>query len=191
MADVLFGDYSPAGRLPITFVKSESDLPPILNYSMKKRTYRYLEIEPLYPFGFGLSYTTFEYSNLTLNPKEIKAGEDLEVSVDVQNVGKMDSDEVVQVHLKDMEASVRVPNYQLSGVKRAYLKTGEKKQISFTIKARQMGVINRLGKCILEPGEFKILINGCQPDKRSLELLGAKPLEETFKVSGEKMELQY
>ncbi len=191
IADVIFGDYSPAGRLPITVYKATTDLPPITDVSMKGRTYRYLETEPLYSFGYGLSYTKFKYDNLRLSSHEIKSGSNLEISVDVENIGKKMSDEVIQLYLKDLEASVRVPHHQLSGFTRITLKPGEKKTVSFSITARQMALITEEGKCKLEPGEFKITVGGCQPDNRSKALLGDVLIEDVFRVTGNILELQY
>lgn len=191
IADVLFGDYSPAGRLPITFVKNESDLPPFVNYSMKERTYRYLTKEPLYPFGFGLSFTKFDYSDLSLSAKDIQTGNDIEASVMVKNIGQVPSDEVVQLYLKDEQASVRVSRWQLRGVKRLHLNPGEKQNISFVITARQMALITYEGKCVLEPGMFKVFLGGSQPDDRSFQLTGTKVLEAQFNVKGNKIELEY
>jgi len=191
LADVIFGDYSPAGRLPITFPKSESDLPAFLDYRMKERTYKYMKEEPLYPFGFGLSYTKFEYSNLKLSSREIESGEPLEVSVDVKNIGGFVSDEVIQLYLKDIAATVRVPRYQLQGFKRINLKPGEKKTVSFKVTARQMALINYEGKAILEPGKFKVFIGGCQPNSQSQELSRTDVFEEEFEVKGTTLELEY
>ncbi|NVM55305.1 MAG: glycoside hydrolase family 3 C-terminal domain-containing protein [Candidatus Helarchaeota archaeon] len=191
IADVIFGDYSPAGRLPITVYKSTADLPPITDVRMKGRTYRYLETEPLYPFGYGLSFTSFKYSNLKLSAQEIKAGDDLEVSVEVENTGDRTGDEVVQLYLEDLEASVRVPHCQLSGFKRIPLKPGEKKTVSFTLTARQMALITNKGNCVLEPGKFRVSVGGCQPDSRSKDLLGDVVVTTTFEVTGAELEVTY
>lgn len=191
IADVLFGDYNPAGRLPITFVRSLDDLPPFTDYSMKGRTYRYFEREPLYPFGYGLSYTTFEYSNLRMSAERITAGDSLEVSVDVQNRGSMTGDEVVQLYLSDIEASVAVPIRQLQGIQRISLEPGQKKTVSFTITPRQMALIDNDGKCVLEPGLFQVSVGGFQPDGRSQALTGAKPLVGVFEVIGQSLALEY
>ncbi len=191
LADVLFGDYSPAGRLPVTVYRSTEDLPPITDVSMKGRTYRYIETEPLYPFGYGLSYTKFKYSNLKLSAQELRAGEDLTISIDVENIGDHLGDEVIQLYLKDLEASVRVPHHQLTGFKRINLKPGEKQSVSFLITARQMALITKEGKCILEPGKFKVTVGGCQPDSRSKTLLGDIYLEDIFEIMGNKLELEY
>ncbi len=191
LADVLFGDYSPAGRLPITYFRSTQDLPPITDVSMKGRTYRYLETEPLYPFGYGLSYTQFKYSNLKLSAPEVHAGEDLEVTVDLENVGDRASDEVVQLYLKDLDASVTVPHHQLSGFKRVTLNPGEKQTVAFNLTARQMALITEEGKCILEPGTFRVIVGGSQPDDRSKALMGQAPLDQEFNVTGKPIELEY
>lgn len=191
IADVLFGDYNPGGRLPVTFVKSVEQLPPFTDYSMKGRTYRYMEDEPLYPFGYGLSYTTFEYSNLRLSAEVIEAGQSLTISVDVKNTGKMAGDEVVQLYLKDLEASVDVPIHELKGFERVKLQPGESTTVTFTLIPRQMALIDNDGRCILEPGKFRVMVGGRQPDKRSEALAGTAILTGEFEVIGERMELEY
>lgn len=162
IADVLFGDYNPAGRLPVTFYKSVDQLPPFDDYKMEGRTYRYFRGEPLYPFGYGLSYTKFEYGNLRMN-KSIKAGENLQVSVDVKNTGKRAGDEVVQLYVADPSTAVSVPIRSLAGVERLHLKPGEKRQVKFTLTPRQMSVVTNDGKRLLEPGELNISVGGGQP----------------------------
>jgi len=135
LADVLFGDYNPAGRLPVTFYKSEDQLPPFDDYSMKGRTYRYFEGEPLYPFGYGLSYTTFAYRNLRA-PDEARAGSPVKVSVDVENSGKRDGEEVVQLYVK-YPGVVR----ELRGFERVPLRAGEKKTVEFTVTRATAGEV--------------------------------------------------
>ncbi|MGD0365151.1 MAG: glycoside hydrolase family 3 C-terminal domain-containing protein, partial [Bryobacteraceae bacterium] len=135
LADVLFGDYNPAGKLPVTFYKSEDQLPPFDDYSMKGRTYRYFEGEPLYPFGYGLSYTTFSYRNLQA-PDEARTGNPVKVSVEVQNSGKRDGEEVVQLYIKH-PGVVR----ELQGFERVALRAGEKKTVNFTISRGMAGEI--------------------------------------------------
>jgi beta-glucosidase len=163
LADVLFGDYNPAGRLPITFYKSVSQLPPFDDYRMEGKTYRYFKGEPLYPFGYGLSYTRFKYDNLKLNSKRVKPTENVRVSVDVQNVGERAGDEVAQLYLTDSAASVPVPIRSLKGIQRLYLKPGEKRRISFTLTPRDLSLIDNRGRRVLEPGEFSISVGGKQP----------------------------
>jgi beta-glucosidase len=178
IADVLFGNYNPAGRLPVTFYKSVDQLPPFADYSMQGRTYRYFKGEPLYPFGFGLSYTKFDYSNLRFIPKSIKAGQPITVTVDVTNVGEIDGDDVVQLYLTDMAASAPVPIRTLVGFDRIPLRPREKRTVTFTITARQMSLINDNGKRVIEPGEFAISIGGGQPG------FNAALLSASFRVSG-------
>lgn len=164
IADVLFGDYNPAGRLPVTYYKSVDQLPPFESYDMKGRTYRYFDKKPLYPFGFGLSYTKFKYSNLKL-PAIISAEKHFEVSVDVTNIGDLDGDEVVELYLKDEKASTPRPKLQLEGFERINLKKGETKTVSFTITPRQLSLINKKGQRVVEPGWFTISVGGKQPDE--------------------------
>ena len=124
VAEALFGRFSPGGRLPVTFVRSVDQLPPFTDYSMKGRTYRYMESEPLYPFGYGLGYSSFRYENLSLSPASVPAGRDLAVTVKVTSTGTVEADEVVQVYLSDLESSVRVPRWQLAGFSRVRLQPG-------------------------------------------------------------------
>jgi beta-glucosidase len=163
IADVLFGNYNPGGRLPVTFYKSVDQLPPFTDYSMVNRTYRYFKGEPLYPFGFGLSFTKFKYSNLKLNAKGIRAGEDVTITAEVKNVGDVAGDEVVQLYVTDLAATVPVPIRSLAGVKRLFLKPGEKRSVSFMLSARQMSIVDDQGRRMIEPGEFVVSVGGEQP----------------------------
>jgi beta-glucosidase len=167
LADALFGDYNPAGRLPVTFYKSIDQLPPFTDYSMQGRTYRYFKGEPLYPFGFGLSYTNFKYGNLRLSPKTIRAGQQITVSADVTNAGNRAGDEVIQMYIKDVAASMPVPIHALAGIRRVSLKPGEKQRVSFILAPGQMSLIDNNGKRIIEPGEFQVSLGGQQPGKAS------------------------
>ena len=162
VADVLFGDYNPAGRLPATWYRSVSQLPEYTDYDMEGRTYRYFRGDPLYPFGYGLSYTTFEYHNLQY-PEKINAGEDLVVTVEVANTGELDGDEVVQLYLTDEKASTPRPLRSLCGFERVHLKRGERKQIAFNINARQLSMINDKDLRVIEPGWFTLSAGGGQP----------------------------
>jgi len=163
IADVLFGDYNPAGRLPVTFYKSIDQLPPFTDYRMQGRTYRYFKGEPLYPFGFGLSFTKFKYDKLKLSSSRLNAGTGLNATAEVQNVGVRPGDEVVQLYVSDSAASVPVPIRSLAGMRRVYLRPGEKRSISFTVTPMQMSVIDNNGKRVIEPGEFTVSIGGAQP----------------------------
>jgi len=182
LAQILFGDYSPSGRLPLTFYKSAEQLPDFKDYAMEGRTYRYFKDTPLYPFGYGLSYTTFIYTDLVIDKQEINAGEDINVSVSVKNTGTMLADEVVQVYIKDHESTYRVANHSLCGFKRVSLNPGESKTVSFTVKSENMGVITDDGERIIEAGNFTIFVGGQQPDNRSYELTGTNCLDAKFKI---------
>jgi beta-glucosidase len=171
LADVLFGDYNPAGRLPVTFYKSVDQLPPFEDYNMKGRTYRYSEGGPLFPFGYGLSYTRLKYQNLSV-PEEVRAGEDVRISVEVQNVGKSAGDEVVELYVKALKASTAVPISSLEGFKRIHLKPGETKVVEFKLEPRQLSVFNslkgnRVTKYVVEPGPFEIAVGGVQPETKA------------------------
>lgn len=152
-----------------------------------------MESAPLYPFGYGLSYTSFEYSNLKVSREELSTedNDDLLVSVEVENTGKLAGDEVVQLYIKDLEASVRVPHWQLNGVQRIHLQPGEKARVEFTLTKRQFALIDEEGKCLLEPGVFRIYVGGQQPDERSKELTGQEVLSTEIKYTGTSVEMEY
>lgn len=162
IADVLFGDYNPAGRLPVTYYSSVQQLPPFEEYDMSNRTYRYFTGKPLYPFGYGLSYTTFSYTDLDL-PENIVAGSDLTISVKVTNTGPVAGDEVVQLYLTDEKASTPRPLRQLEGFRRIHLKAGESTTVSFTLEAGQFSIINAKEIRVIEPGWFTLAVGGRQP----------------------------
>ncbi|MET0646332.1 MAG: glycoside hydrolase family 3 C-terminal domain-containing protein [Pyrinomonadaceae bacterium] len=163
LADVLFGDYNPAGRLPVTFYKAVDQLPPFESYAMEGRTYRFFKGQPLYPFGHGLSYTRFIYSGLKVSSPRVSPTQSVTVSATVENAGRVEGDEVVQLYVTDTEASVRVPVRSLVGVERVRLKPGEKRVVSFTIEPRQLAVIGDDGRAFVEPGEFRVSVGGKQP----------------------------
>jgi beta-glucosidase len=175
VADVLFGDYSPAGRLPVTFYKSDSDLPPFEDYSMQNRTYRYFKGEALYPFGFGLSYTKFTYGNLKLSKTKINKNESVDVGLTVMNSGKVAGDEVVQLYLTHKDGNTNEPLYSLKGFKRINLKPGVSQKVNFTITPDMMKIVNGNGQSVINSGDIKISIAGSLPSKRSEELGAAKP----------------
>ncbi|WP_439336463.1 glycoside hydrolase family 3 C-terminal domain-containing protein [Thalassobellus sediminis] len=183
VADILFGDVSPSGRLPITFPKSLDQLPAFDDYSMKGRTYKYMDVDPLYPFGFGLSYTTFEYSNIEVSSSTISKEENLTVQVSVTNTGQVKSDEIVQVYISDIEASVSVPNSQLINTKRITLEPGNTEKVSFELTPKDFEIVKNDGTRTIESGSFKIHIGGSSPMKRSLELGASKISEILVKVN--------
>lgn len=177
VADILFGKTSPSGKLPITFPKSLEQLPPYEDYSMKGRTYRYMNQEPLYPFGFGLSYTNFTYSEAKVSSGKISKKESVIVTAKVTNSGKTKSDEVVQLYVSDLVASVAVPNFQLSDMKRITLEAGETKEVTFELTPKAFEMVKDDGKRTIESGDFKIYIGGSSPMKRSFELGAPKMAE--------------
>ena len=189
IADVLFGDYNPSGRLPVTFYRSVEDLPPFEDYRMEGRTYRYFRGEPLFRFGSGLTYTTFEYSNLRLSAKTITPGETLTISVDVQNVGERAGEEVVQLYVSDVAASVPVPIRQLQGFERIHLASGQAKTVTFALTPRQLSLIDDEGRRAIEPGEFQVAVGGHQPRPEDLAREVAEVLIGAFEVTGEVTEV--
>ncbi len=174
VADVLFGDQCPSGRLPVTFPRSLDQVPLFEDYSMAGRTYRYMSEPPVYPFGFGLSFTRFEYGPLRLSAKRIKAGESLTASVTVKNVGKRKADEVVQMYLTDEEASAGTPRWALKAFRHLRIAPGRSKRVKFEITPRMMELIGEDGEARLEAGAFTVTIGGCSPGGRGEEL-GAPP----------------
>jgi len=182
LADVLFGDYNPAGRLPITYVQSVEQLPPFTDYSMAGRTYRYLTKEPLYPFGYGLSYTDFSYSNLRLDSSAVSETGLLEVEVEVKNSGAFAGDEVVQLYIKHLESEYAVPNWQLQGVKRVQLAPEEKTTVCFSLMGKNLSVVTENGERIVPAGPIEIFVGGQQPDKRSTALTGKQVLKASFTI---------
>jgi beta-glucosidase len=165
---LLFGDFNPSGRLPVTFYKSIDQLPDFKNYEMEGRTYRYFKGAPLYEFGYGLSYSDFSYKNLTA-PASVEAGNEVKISVNVKNTGKMDGEEVVQLYIHQEQASVPVPVRSLAGVKRVFLKTGETKTVEFILKPEQFSLIDKNFNRIIEPGKFLISTGGRQPQDKISE----------------------
>lgn len=180
VADILFGDVNPAGRLPLTFPRSLDQLPPFEDYAMDRRTYRYSREDPLFPFGFGLSYTRFSYGALHLSARRLAAGETLRASVLITNEGDRAGDEVVQVYLSDLQASSVVPLHKLVDFRRISLQPGETREVEFEIPAEKMSFIGEDGKPHLEPGEFRLEIGGCSPGKRGADLGAPVPAVANF-----------
>lgn len=159
IADVIFGDYNPAGRLPVTFYKSVNDLPPFTDYNMAGKTYRYFTKEPLYAFGYGLSYTVFEYGDPVLSKDEITENETAMVSTQVTNIGDLAGEEVVQLYIKDDMASVVRPLRELKGFTRIQLEPGETKTVEFEITSNELEFYDvEKHEYIVEPGTFTIFV---------------------------------
>ncbi|GGK22269.1 glycosyl hydrolase [Yeosuana aromativorans] len=171
VAQVLYGDYNPSGKLPMTFPRNVGQVPIYYNYKNTGRPtnkdnnvfwshYTDVEKTPLYPFGYGLSYTTFEYSNLKLEGNSFKIGDDINVSVTLKNTGKVTGKEVVQLYIRDLYASITRPVKELKGFELVELKAGETKTIHFTLNNKTLGFYDNDGKYIVEPGDFKVFVGG-------------------------------
>ncbi|MDD2968873.1 MAG: glycoside hydrolase family 3 C-terminal domain-containing protein [Lachnospiraceae bacterium] len=177
-ASILFGDCSPSGKLPVTFYRDLEGMPEFEDYSMKGRTYRYLEKEPLYPFGYGLTYSSVKVKNALLRstPDEIKQeineNGSIEIEVTLQNEGNRDTKDVLQIYIKDLESQHAVKNHSLCGFKKVFLKSGEEKQYSISIPVSSLTVVNDLGKRYIDSRTFRLYAGTSQPDKRSTELTG-------------------
>jgi beta-glucosidase len=176
-ANVLFGDVNPGGKLPITFPHSVGDLPDFYNHKPSaNRTYAFSTRKPLFPFGYGLSYTTFRFENLRVEPAQIEVGGTAKVSVDVTNTGSRDGDEVPQLYIHQKLASVTRPVMQLEGFQRTTLKAGEKKTVEFTITPETLSMLDRDMHRVVEPGIFEIMV-GPSSDQTStvpLAVVGAR-----------------
>jgi len=179
IADVLFGDYNPSGRLPVTFYKSDDDLPSFEDYSMANRTYRYFKGQPLYPFGFGLSYTTFKYSSLHLSTTTITKSESVKAEVTVSNSGKAKGEEVVQLYIT-REGIGYAPLQALKGFKRISLAPGESQKVSFMITPESLKLVDDKGNSTTVPGRVTVTIAGSSPSKKNDELGAAKATQATL-----------
>jgi beta-glucosidase len=179
VAETLSGKNNPAGRLPVTFYTGVEQLPPFGDYAMNNRTYRYFRGTPLYPFGYGLSYTTFSYSDLTLPKNAIKAGDPLVVEVTVTNSGKRDGDEVAQVYLSFPNVA-GAPLRALRAFKRIHLKAGEAQKLRLELNERDLSIVSEAGEPIIAEGQYSVSVGGGQPDT------GAPAIAGKFQVKGTK-----
>lgn len=164
LAEVLFGEYNPAGRLPVTFYRSVDDLPPFDDYGMEGRTYRYFRGEPLYPFGHGLSYSTFRYENLRISPAQASPGERVTVSAEVTNTGDRAGDEVVQLYIRHPEASGPRPIQELKAFARIHLKPGECQTATLVLDVDQLGLYDEGGRYVVRPGSIEVMVGGSSQD---------------------------
>ncbi len=163
IAQALAGDTNPGGRLPVTFYRTVRDLPPFTSYAMTGRTYRYFRGTPLYPFGYGLSYTRFAYAAPALSTTALKAGASLTVDAELRNTGARAGDEVVQVYL-DYPPSPLAPRHALVGFRRVHLAAGERRRVRFTLTPRDLSSVDADGTRAVEPGRYRVFIDGGQPD---------------------------
>ncbi len=189
VADVLFGDVNPAGRLPITFYRSVEQLPPFDDYGMEGRTYRYFRGEPTYPFGFGRSFTTFRYGTLAISPERGGVGATFQVSVTVENTGARAGDEVVQLYVTDEQASGPVPIRSLADFRRIALAAGERQTVSFSVTARALSFVAADGRRLVEPGWFTIAVGGGQPGPGGVYATQADGVTGRLEVTGGTLEI--
>jgi beta-glucosidase len=160
VADVLFGDYNPAGRLPVTFPLSEAQLPLVYNHKPTGRgdDYNNLTGQPLFPFGYGLSYTTFEYIDLQIDKPIIQESESTRIRMNITNTGEFDGDEVVQLYIRDLIASVARPVSELKGFQRIHLKKGETREVIFDITPEMLTMLDKNLNPVVESGEFRLMV---------------------------------
>lgn len=172
-AKVMFGEISPSGKLPVTFYESLEELPDFTDYSMKGRTYRYMERKAQFPFGFGLTY-----SNVTVDKAEVKTcGQKVNVEVEVRNNGAYDTEDVVQIYVKNIDSKNAIPNPMLAGFQRIFLKAGECRKIEIPIWEKAFTVVDEMGKRMEEGKKFEIYAGCSQPDEKSKELTGIMPVK--------------
>jgi beta-glucosidase len=168
IADVLFGDYNPAGRLVQTWVRSVDQLPPMMDYDLRHgRTYMYFAGEPLYPFGYGLSYTTFAYSGLTTSASRMGPGGEITVSVDVENTGRRAGDEVVQLYVRHEGSKVSRPRKELRGFERVSLQPGQTKTVRMALRADSLAYWDeKAARFVVEDEPVRLMIGGSSSDVR-------------------------
>ncbi|MDQ5822691.1 MAG: glycoside hydrolase family 3 C-terminal domain-containing protein [Chloroflexota bacterium] len=182
VADVLFGHVTPSGKLPLTFPRSLDDLPPFDDYSMQGRTYRYATKEPLYPFGFGLSYTQFAYSDLRMEREQVAAGGDLSFSVTLTNTGTVDGEEVVQVYVSALDRP-GAPTSSLVAFQRVALRAGERKTLALQVPSERLTLVDEEGVARVVPGRMRVTVGGCSPGTRGVVLGAPEPVSGEFSVS--------
>ncbi len=183
VADVLFGHTSPSGRLPITVPKSLEQLPPFDDYAMTGRTYRYMTDEPLYPFGFGLSYTRFQYSGLELTAGPHLLDQSIPFSVTVRNTGTVESEEVVQVYLKTPRGDAPSPRFSLVGLQRIRLAPGASRNLTLSLLPQVLQAVDADGTMCQRPGIYSLWVGGSTPDPRAIELGATPPAHTSFEVT--------
>lgn len=166
IAQLLLGRFNPSGRLPVTFYHNEDPLPDFTDYGMAGRTYRYLKAEPLYPFGYGLSYTRFYFAGAKVHFEN----DELVAQAEVSNLGKMDGEEVVQLYVRHQSKTVRTPHHELKGVVRISLAAGETGHVALRVPLRMLSTVQENGERVLEAGQYTLFMGGSQPDERSQAL---------------------
>lgn len=174
IAEVLFGEASPAGKLPVTFYKSTEELPEFTDYAMSNRTYRYMKGEALYPFGYGLSYTDINVTKVTLDQQEIRKDSSVVINATIKNEGQMAGAEAIQLYIKCEREDA--PNYSLKGLEKVFLQPNEEKNVVFTLDANAFALYDEEAYLKLYKGKYQIHVGTSQPDQRSIKLTGKKPI---------------
>lgn len=188
LADILFGRYNPSGKLPITFYRSDSDLPAIEDYSMKNRTYRYFNGDVLYPFGYGLSFTKFKFKKLNV-PQEVQIGDTINISTEVVNTGKSAGEEVIQLYLSHKDIAPEAPNSQLVGFQKVMLQPGERKIVHFKLSPRNLAYVDETGGVNTMPGKIKVYIGNVCPN--APERFTSGVLSTTMELKGKPLYFMY
>ncbi|RDY32189.1 glycoside hydrolase family 3 C-terminal domain-containing protein [Lachnotalea glycerini] len=185
IAEVLFGENSPEGKLPITFYKTTEELPDFTDYSMKNRTYRYMTQEALYPFGYGLTYTDIDVIKVEMSQEQISKDDTITVKAMVKNQGKMAGGEVIQLYIQCVGKDM--PNYSLKGLKKVHLKAQEEVEIIFTLDAASFGLYDEEARLKLYQGTYKVYIGISQPDERSVKLTKKRPICKVIKCMSDEV----
>lgn len=180
LAEILFGKISPSGKLPVTFYRNDQTLPDFTDYHMEGRTYKFLREAPWYPFGYGLSYASFEYSGLMADTE----GEGFRIRANLKNTGDMEASEIVQLYVRYEGEAFEKPHHHLEGFANISLKPGESREIAFSLLPAQFHSFLEDGTEVLLDGKYTVFVGGCQPDERSVSLTGSKPLSYSFEAAG-------
>jgi len=175
IAELLFGDFSPSGRLPVTFYSKTNSLPDFNDYSMKNRTYKFIESPPLFPFGYGLSYTGFHYSEIFFDSQFVTRNRPITVTVTVENSGNFTSEEAVQLYIEKSQPDSDAAHWWLDEIRKISCEPGRKENLSFTINVDSLSSVDQEGNIRTDPGDYILHIGGQQPDVRSCELTGNVP----------------
>ncbi|HEX3023532.1 MAG TPA: glycoside hydrolase family 3 C-terminal domain-containing protein [Lachnospiraceae bacterium] len=185
IAELLFGEFSPEGKLPITFYRSTDELPDFTDYSMKNRTYRYMKQKALYPFGYGLSYTNIELTDVSVDHTSISKEQGSTITVVARNNGKMAGGETIQVYIKCEKEGT--PNASLKAIHKIHLQPGQEDKVVISLQPEDFGVYDEEAYLRIYQGEYKVYVGTSQPDERSIELTGKKPICITVTSQGEEV----
>ena len=187
MADIIFGDVVPSGKLPVTFPASTAQLPAYEDYSMKGRTYRYMTEDPLFPFGFGLSYTSFRFDSITLSATDIPAADlaagSIKATVTMSNTGKRDADEVVQIYTSRDARRKSEPLFSLRAFRRVFLPAGKSATLEFELPSTAFEIINSEGEAMLLPGAYTVFASDAAPVPAAVEKGAPAPVSAILRVN--------